>query len=148
MRSVFKRMWWRTVYRPSLLDLSAMAVALTLCVAGSAQDTTAVPGLERTFHSSQPADLVIANRPIITLRAEVFGNKPDQRVKNIHKRLDEWFSEHKDFTLRDTALFGGRGILLDHSPLIFITTLDVDPTEDGSIDEVAGRTKERLQLAL
>lgn len=117
-------------------------------VHGRAQDTTAAPGVERSFRTSEPAELVIANRPIITLRAEVFGNKPDQRVRNIHKRLDEWFTENDAFTLQDSSIFGGRGILINGSPLLFITALDVDPTQGEDITTVTERTKQRLQLAL
>lgn len=113
-----------------------------------ATDSIHTAGIEKSFRPSEPVELIIANRPIITMRAEVFGNKPDQRVRNIHRRLDEWFSTNADFTLRDTSLFGGRGILINGSPLLFITALDVDPTEGETLDEVTGRTRERLEVAL
>lgn len=112
-----------------------------------AQDTTAT-GIERTFRPSEPADLVIANRPIITLRAEVLSNKPVQRVKNIEKRLDELFEEDRDLVLTDSVLFGGRGILVDGEPLMFIAAQDLDPTQGERLDAVLARTKQRLQVAL
>jgi len=125
-----------------------LALSFLFPLGSFAQDSTSAKGIEQTFTLSEPADLVIANRPIITLRAEVFGNKPAQRVANIQKRLDSWFTENRTFTLSDTLLFGGHGILINGSPLLFITTKDIDPTEGEQIDAVAKRTKERLQIAL
>ncbi|MBL7940113.1 MAG: mechanosensitive ion channel family protein [Flavobacteriales bacterium] len=127
--------------------LLGLSLALPWRVHAAAIDTSSV-GIEQTFQVSEPADLVIANRPIITLRAEVFGNKPAQRVKNIEKRLDEWFAEHDTFVLTDSSLFGGKGILMNGSPLMFITALDVDPTEGENVEQVTQRTKARLLPAL
>ena len=129
--------------------LFSLAFVCAACVMRGQLPDSSAAGIESTFKPSEPAELIIANRPIVTLRAEVFGNKPTQRVKNIQKRLDEWFSEHTgEMHLSDSVLFGGRGILINGSPLVFITTLDVDPTQGEEVHVVAERTKERLELAL
>ncbi|MBL8002101.1 MAG: mechanosensitive ion channel [Flavobacteriales bacterium] len=102
----------------------------------------------RSFKPSVPADLVIANRHIITLRSEVFSNSPEQRVGNIHKRLEEALAKGGPGVLSDSVLFGGCGILIDGHPLMFIGPLDLDPSMGEDIATVKERTKERLRTAI
>ncbi len=101
-----------------------------------------------SIRPGEPADLVIANRPIITLRAEVFSNTPEQRVRNIHGRLEEALERGGPGVLRDSVLFGGRGILIDGHSLMFIAAQDLDPSMGEDIDVVKERTMERLQVAI
>ena len=101
-----------------------------------------------SIQAGEPADLVIANRPIITLRAVVFSNTPEQRVRNIQARLEEALELGGPGVLRDTTLFGGRGILIDGHSLMFIAAQDLDPSMGEDIDAVKERTMERLQVAI
>ncbi len=101
-----------------------------------------------SIRSGEPADLVIANRFIITLRAEVFSNTPEQRVGNILKRLEEALQMGGPGALRDSTLFGGRAILLDGHALMFIAAQDLDPSMGEEIDVVVQRTMQRLQQAI
>jgi len=98
--------------------------------------------------TGEPADLVIANRFIITLRAEVFSNTPEQRIVNIHKRLEEALELGGPGVLTDSALFGGRGILIDGHALMFIAAQDLDPSMGEEMDVVKDRTLERLKVAI
>jgi small-conductance mechanosensitive channel len=104
--------------------------------------------LSASIRAGEPADLVIANRFIITLRAEVFSNTPEQRVGNIHKRLEEALEQGGPGVLRDSVLFGGRGILIDDHALMFIAPLDLDPSMGEEMDVVKARTIERLKVAI
>jgi len=101
-----------------------------------------------SIRTGEPADLVIANRHIITLRAEVFSNTPEQRVTNIQKRLEEALERGGPCVLRDSVLFGGRGILIDGHSLMFIAAQDLDPSMGEEIDAVKARTMERLKIAI
>ncbi len=101
-----------------------------------------------SIRPGEPADLVIANRHIITLRAEVFSNTPEQRVGNILKRLDEALEDGGPCTLCDSVLFGGRGILIDDHSLMFIAPQDLDPSMGEEIEAVKLRTMERLDVAI
>lgn len=140
----------RTARRTLLCSLFRLAVVL-----GAAFLTT--PGAHALSDSAlvsasiltgEPADLIIANRPIITLRAVVFSNTPEQRVRNIQDRLDEALERGGPGVLRDTALFGGRGILIDGQSLMFIAAQDLDPSMGEEIDVVKARTMERLNVAI
>ncbi|MBL7965098.1 MAG: mechanosensitive ion channel [Flavobacteriales bacterium] len=101
-----------------------------------------------SIRSSEPADLFIANRFIITLRAEVFSNTPEQRIVNIHKRLADAMARGGPGVLSDSVLYGGRGILIDGRSLMFIAQQDLDPSMGERIDEVKERTMENLRTAV
>jgi len=132
--------------RTPLRHLLALAVFLLLVPGVRAQsDSVAVSASIRT---GEPAELVIANRHIITLRAEVFSNTPEQRVSTILKRLDEALELGGPGVLRDTVLFGGRGILIDDHALMFIAPQDLDPSMGEEIEAVKLRTMERLDVAI
>ncbi len=132
----------RSIIRRVLL----LSLALLPCTAAWGQSDSIV--LSASITAGEPADLVIANRFIITLRAEVFSNTPEQRVGNIHKRLEEALERGGPGVLRDSLLFGGRGILIDDHALMFIAPLDLDPSMGEEMDVVKARTIERLKIAI
>ena len=121
--------------------------SLALVISIHAQDTT-IATVERTFKPSIAADLVIAQRPIITLRAEVFGNSPARRIANIHARIEEVMEQGGACKLSVTNMFGGHVILIDGKPLVFITALDIDPTQGEVMEEVVQLTLTRLHMAI
>lgn len=104
--------------------------------------------ISTSMRPGTPADLVIANRTIITLRAEVFADPPAQRTVGILTRLDDALSQGGKGVLRDSSLFGGRAILLDDRPILFIAPLDLDPTMGETMETVTERTIERLGVAI
>lgn len=124
---------------------AAVILLLGLPAFSSDLDTAAV---SMRFSSAQPEDLVIANRNIITLRAEVFGNPPAVRVANIHKRIEQELLQPGELVFSDSSLFGGRGILINDHPILFIAAEDLDPSMGERMDEVYARTRERLILAI
>ncbi|MBL7982545.1 MAG: mechanosensitive ion channel [Flavobacteriales bacterium] len=107
------------------------------------------PGdVERTFRPSVPEDLYVANRFIITLRSEVLGNTPEQRVAAIHKRLDDALDLNGPCSVSDSAVFSGRAILLDGRPLMYISPLDVDPTLGEDLNATTRNTLASLRTAI
>ena len=122
------------------------AFLLSLWSPAAAQSDSAV--VSGSIRPGTPADLVIANRTIITLRAEIFSNSPAQRAENIQKRLDDILTQADQGSIRDSAVFGGRAILVDDRPLMFIAQQDLDPTMGESMDEVTALTMERLVVAI
>lgn len=142
-----------TLSRYPLRTTFLVVVAFLVCGVTRAQDTLshsapAEGSIESTFKPGEAVDLVIANRPIITLRAEVLGNTPAFRVANIHKRLEEAIDRGGPLALRDSVMFGGRAILVDGKPLMYVAAIDVDPTLGEDLDTTTRHTMERLRVAI
>jgi small-conductance mechanosensitive channel len=134
-----------TVLRHVRHLLVCTALLFPVSIAWAQSDSALV---RASISGGEPADLVIANRFIITLRAEVFSNTPEQRISNIHKRLEDALAEGGPGVLSDSVLFGGRGILIDGHSLMFIAAQDLDPSMGEQIDAVKERTMERLKVAI
>jgi small-conductance mechanosensitive channel len=130
------------------------AVALALCaaldfasVASVAVETEgAVPPDRR---SEPPAELLVANRPIVTLRAEVFGASPAQRVESITERIDALLEKGGGIpvaTMLDTP--GGFVVMMNGVPVFRVLDEDVDPELNQTTRELASETTTRFGQAL
>lgn len=130
------------------------AVALALCaaldfssVASVAVETEgAVPPDRR---SEPPAELLVANRPIVTLRAEVFGASPAQRVEGIKLRIDAILDKGGGTPVASmTPVDGSFLVLVNGEPAFRILDEDVDPDLHETTRELATAATARLGQAL
>jgi small-conductance mechanosensitive channel len=108
--------------------------------------------LAAVAQSAGPADgpslLRVFNRPIIVLRATVFGATPAERVAAIEQRFSDLVAKGKtkELTVRQTA--EGSVIDLDGELLMLVATGDTDPLTGETMESLVERTTQRLRVAL
>ena len=95
-----------------------------------------------------PADLVVANRTIVTLRAPVSGASAAQRVEAISERLDALLAKGGTPIVSRTAVDGGYMIQVNGEPAFRILDADVDPDLHQTTAQVAEQATARLGQAL
>jgi len=98
--------------------------------------------------TAQPDLLRVFNRPIIVLRATLFGNSPANRVPAIEQRISDLVAQGKvnNLTTRPTA--DGTAIESDGEFVMVITPGDVDPFSGDTLEQTVERTMRRLRFAL
>ena len=116
------------------------AAAATAQPAATDADSAAAGGL--------PADLVVANRTIVTLRAPVSGASAAQRVEAISERLDALLAKGGAPVVSRTAVDGGYLIQINGEPAFRILDADVDPDLHQTTAQVADQATARLGQAL
>lgn len=126
--------------------LSALA-ALVLAAGADVRAETAsanapAPGV------SSPAVLTIANRQIVSLRAEVHGASPADRVGAIVARIDAVAAQGKPMAVTTQEIEGGIAIMVDGSLVFRVLDADVDVEIGETTSAVASQAARNLQLAL
>jgi small-conductance mechanosensitive channel len=110
--------------------------------AESASANAPAPGV------SSPAVLKIANRPIVSLRAEVAGASPADRVEAIVARIDAVAAQGKPMAVTTQEIKGGIAIMVDGSLVFRVLDADVDAEVGETTRAVASQAARNLQLAL
>ena len=98
---------------------------------------------------SKPADLVIRNRKIVTLRAEVAGVTPAMRVAEMQHRFANAISRStlEEPIIRDFPPYGVM-IMINDIPVTSIAYLDLDPLDGKPHAQVVAETVEALKQIL
>lgn len=98
---------------------------------------------------SKPADLVFRNQKILTLRADVAGLNPQQRVSSLQQNFASAVSaeELSEPTVRAFPPYGVV-IQINHVNVATIAYLDLDPLENRTHDQVVTGTLELLSQIL
>ena len=129
------------------------ACALTtwlLLLAAAAAAQSADVDVEKAAVASgpAPADLVVANRTIVTLRAPVSGASPAQRAEAISERIATLLAKGGTPIVSRTAVDGGYVIQVNGEPAFRVLDADVDPDLDQTTAQVAEQATARLGQAL
>lgn len=134
----------QTKYAMCMLALVAFTAASPVLGAG-----TAAPTASAAPAAGPPAVLVIANREIATLRVEVSGAAPAERVEAIRQRIDAVL-EHGGPLEVTTRAIPGRGvaILIDENFVFRVLDEDTDAEIGESAQAAGARAAGNLQLAL
>ena len=113
------------------------------------------PALAQTGEAAQDAapgasavDLTIANRRIVTLRAEVSGASPADRVLAIRERVDLLVERGGPLELSTRELPEGVALLLDGNFVFRVLHADVDPDSGETAKTVAAEAVRNLSLAI
>jgi hypothetical protein len=128
-----------------LSSTSLAAQAQVPSVAQSPLGTISAAGVER---AAEPYTLMYFNRPIVVLRARVFGRGPAERSAGASRILDELVTEHITGPVDSRPFDGGVFISVGPRVVLAVTTLDVDDLSGETIQGVVAQTMERLQRAL
>jgi small-conductance mechanosensitive channel len=102
----------------------------------------------RVERSGQSATFVYANRPIVTLRARVFGRGPDERARGAERILDDLVVERVRGPVQSQSIDGGTVITVASRIVVGLTPADVDELAGETVEGVAAQTVARLQQAL
>jgi len=98
--------------------------------------------------SGAAATLTYANRPIIELRAEVFGRRPADRAAAAVRVLDRVVASGATPPVTTRAIPGGVLLVAGHENILAVSPDDVDPLSGETVESVAGAASARLQVAL
>jgi small-conductance mechanosensitive channel len=121
---------------------------LLLAATAVPAQTTAVDADAGAASGTAPADLVVANRRIVTLRAPVLGASPAQRVEAISERIDALLAKGVTPVVTKTAVEGGFMIQINGEAAFRVLDRDVDPGLQQTTVQVAEQTTARLEQAL
>jgi small-conductance mechanosensitive channel len=98
---------------------------------------------------ASPADLKVANRPIVTLRAtNEFGATPEVRARGIHEGLQALIDHQGPLAVSAAAMPGGIAIIVDGHPLFRVLPGDADPETGETVQAVADASVSNLKTAL
>jgi small-conductance mechanosensitive channel len=140
------------------VTVSALALCLILLSPGraTAQDQPSpapaqLPAVEANVtasRSDRPATLTFANRPIVTLRAEVLGRDPADRVASASRVLDELIGQGISGPIESRTFEGGAVVAVAARAIVALTSADVDELAGESVESVTEQAAARLQQAL
>jgi small-conductance mechanosensitive channel len=117
--------------------------------AGARATTPATSAPPNGSDRAEPADLVLGNRYILTLRAtNEFGNDPADRVAGIEARLQGLVGRGGPLVVTTQQMGDGVVVLVDAQPLFRVLPRDVDREVAESPKQAAAEAVRNLRLAL
>jgi small-conductance mechanosensitive channel len=96
----------------------------------------------------EPAVLGFFNRPIIILRASVFGHSPSVRVRLIEERFSEYVKAGKINTISTQPSTEGTVILIDGELLMLLSNNDLDPLSNGTMESTVKDLSHKIENVL
>jgi small-conductance mechanosensitive channel len=135
------------------LQMTGLVLALLVSVAVSAQNIPVLRGgspdaRETATADASPALVTLFNRPIIVLRATVYGFSPAERARAIEARLSELTARGKPKNVTTRQMAEGTLIEFDDEMVMLITPGDVDPMSGQTVETVVQQTMQHLQNAM
>ena len=142
LRSIIRRAGWRAA--------AALGLALALHGNGWAAGPLAPGAAEVAVAAadSGATELVIANRPVLTLRAGVLGVSAAERARSVAERADALVARGGPLRVTTRPIPEGIVVLVDDQPLFRVFPGDLDPESGDNIVSAASKAAGRLQLAL
>jgi small-conductance mechanosensitive channel len=130
----------------------AVGLVVTLCgVAGARAQDAAAPAAQSpatTQSALEPAELRIANRPIVVLRAGAFGGTPADRVRAIEAAVPPIIERGGPLTVTTAQTPEGILVLVDGMLLFRVLNGDVDAERGETPQVLAAAATDKLELAL
>jgi small-conductance mechanosensitive channel len=132
-----------------------LLAALALCPAAQAEDAAA-PAVAASAPFAgvpqgpayEPAELVIANRTVVTLRAPALGATPAERVESVEERVSAVVSDGGPLKVATRDIPEGVAVQVDGRLIFRVLNADVDPESGETASHVAKQAAAALQIAL
>jgi small-conductance mechanosensitive channel len=129
----------------------AVAVLLAFWLVGSpsgalAAEPQMLPAVETPERRS--AELLIANRPIFTMRAQNYGVSPDERAELVRKTVRVLVDMGGPLKVTTRPLADGVAVLIDDRIAFRVLDADVDPEAGISAPDMAAQAVQNLRKAL
>jgi small-conductance mechanosensitive channel len=107
----------------------------------------AQPAEEVTARPAESAELVLANRHIVTFRAWFGARSPRERADGALKRIKALIGERADSAVTTRREPEGMLVLIGKMPAFLICAKDLDPLSDETLGQAAARAVAHLQVA-
>jgi small-conductance mechanosensitive channel len=133
--------------RAGLLFAAASMALATPQAARAAEPTRNAPA-PAAAAASVPAELVIANREIATLRAGVLGASPADRVEAVKERISAVLDQGGPMAVTTREIPDGFAVLIDERLIFRVLNEDVDAEAGETAREASARAVRNLQVAL
>jgi small-conductance mechanosensitive channel len=132
------------------LVLVAFATSLAAVTpALAAEQSPAAAAAPATDSAPEPADLVIANRRIFTMRAEGFGTAPPSaRARTVSENIGLMVEQGGPLQVTTQELPEGIAVLIDGRLAFRVLSADVDPETGESVGQAADGAVKNLAKAL
>jgi small-conductance mechanosensitive channel len=111
-------------------------------------EAVAETGAAPEVAAHEPADLLIANRYVTTLRSEVYGTSPAERVASIRERIGVFLAEGGTLTVSTRTMPEGAIVLINGRIAFRILATDVSPDSGETVEAAAQAARQRLEIAL
>lgn len=141
-------------FLPTIRRLGRMAapvLGLTLLLTGTGWSGEALPAAPSAVaaagQEATAAEVVIANRAIVTLRASVIGVSAAERARSIEERADVLVLRGGPLRVSTRPIPAGIVVLIDDQPLFRVLPGDLDPDNGETVEYVATIAAAKLQLA-
>jgi len=131
----------------ALLASTAVPAAPSQGAANQAAMPAGAPSVPAEVNSP-PADVHIANRRIVTLRADVLGAPPADRAVAVQERIAAVVAEGGPLAVGTRDIQGGIALLIDGHVVMRVFDEDVDAEVGETTMAAATRAADRLRLAL
>ncbi len=128
--------------------LPGVLLGLLLSLASTLPVLAQDDGQEPAAKSNAPAELVVANRSITTLRATAFGASPADRVATISDGLDVLLAHGGPLAVSTRPIAEGVALLIDGKFILRILDEDVNREAGETTQMAAAAAARNLQLAL
>jgi small-conductance mechanosensitive channel len=116
--------------------------------AGTAPPVPAVSSARPAAEVAAPADVVVANRTIATLRGLLFQNPPAERARVARDRIEAALERGRDFTVAVREDTAGRLLTIGGRGMFVLVPADVDEAAGETLDQAAAAAGRRLELAV
>jgi small-conductance mechanosensitive channel len=123
-------------------------MACLLLLTGNAALAQATPSATPASGPNAPVELLVANRPITTLRAAAFGAGPAERVQAVNEGLQVLLARGGPLVVSTRPIPEGVAILLDGRFVMRILHDDVNQEAGETTQMAADAAVRNLQLAL
>jgi small-conductance mechanosensitive channel len=148
MRMLNRGPWLRGIGVGLLLAISAASQSAVApsTVVGQAQQTA---GAKLTESAPEPADLIIANRHIFTMRAEGLGTAPPSaRARTVSESIGLMVEQGGPLQVTTQELPEGVAVLIDGRLAFRVLNADVDPETGETLRHAADGAVQNLTKAL
>ncbi|HSC79253.1 MAG TPA: mechanosensitive ion channel domain-containing protein [Chitinolyticbacter sp.] len=123
--------------------LALLLFVLTFCLATvQAEEVTPAPG------ANAPAQIMVLNREVATLRASLFGYTPLQRARAAEQRIEGLLRDASPAQLRYRADTQGAVVMYDNAMLFTILPQDVNTLAGDTLEAAARRAQTALLSAI
>jgi small-conductance mechanosensitive channel len=137
----------RVLSAAALIMLTALAAGHDARAAESVENKPAAAPVTSPS-TAAPAQLVIANRTIVTLRAEVHGASPHERAMAVEERVATVVDQGGPLEVTEKEIPEGVAIMVDGRVAFRVLDADVDVEVGESARDVSARAAQNLQMAL
>lgn len=132
----------------ALARLLVLALALLAAAPALVAESPAPPPQSAQAARPAPADVLVGNRPVVTLRGLLFQNPPAERARVASERIEKAIESGRDLTVAVREDAAGRLLTVGSHGAFVLIGADVDEASGETLDQVAAAAAARLTLAI